>query len=178
MDVELTTPRLRLRQQREADIPAILDGLNDWQVVRNLTVVPYPYSRADAEAWIAQQTPPVPGQAHFGIELPGTGLIGVISLDSHLGYWLLRGHHDCGYMTEAGTALLEWHFGRRPDDVVTSSYHSGNAASAAVQRKLGFVLTGESDMRYVRSQRREIEHVGTSLTRRQFDASSAKRGRM
>ena len=64
-----------------------------------------------------------------------------------------------------------------PDDVVSSGYHIGNAASAAVQRKLGFVETGERDTRFVRSQQREVEHIGTSLTRAQFEASRAKSAR-
>jgi RimJ/RimL family protein N-acetyltransferase len=177
MDVELRTSRLRLRPQRASDIPAIIAGLNDREVVRWLTVVPYPYTQADAEEWLTKQVAPVPGRAHFAIELPGVGLIGVISLDSHLGYWLLRAHHGKGYMTEAGVALLEWHFSDQPDDVAISSYHIGNAASASVQHKLGFVETGAHEMRFVRSQGREIEHINTSLTRAQFEASPAMRER-
>jgi RimJ/RimL family protein N-acetyltransferase len=177
MDVELATPRLRLRQQRESDIPSVVDGLNDWEVARWLTVVPYPYTQADAEDWLARQRPPAPCHAHFAIDLPGAGLIGVISLDDHLGYWLLRAHHGKGYMTEAGVALLEWHFSEQPDDEVISSYHIGNAASASVQHKLGLVETGEREMRFVRSQRRQIEHVVTRLTRAQFAASPAMRER-
>ena len=178
MDVEISTPRLRLRPQREADIPAIVAGLNDWEVVRWLTVVPYPYTRADASEWIARQKPPVPGKAHFAVELPAIGLIGIVSLDDELGYWLSRSQHGHGYMTEACAALLEWHFTARPDGVVPSGYHVGNAASAAVQRKLGLVETGERDMRFVRSQQREVEHIHTSLTRAQFDASPSRQGRM
>jgi hypothetical protein len=52
----------------------------------------------------------------------------------------------------------------------------GNAASASVQHKLGFVESGHREMRFVRSQQREVEHVDTSLTRAQFEtAMSARR---
>lgn len=178
MDVELATPRLRLRPQHASDIPAIIDGLNDWEVVRWLTVVPHPYTQADAEEWIGRQTTPTPGHAHFAIELGGNGLIGVVTLDSELGYWMQRRHQGHGYMTEACAALLEWHFTARPDDRVTSGYHVGNAASAAVQRKLGFVASGARDMRFVRSQGQEVEHIVTSLTRTRFEASAGLRGRV
>jgi len=175
MDVELLTPRLRLRPQAEADIPAIIAGLNDWEVARWLTVVPYPYTRADADEWIARQVPPVPDCAHFAIDA-GSGLIGVVTLDDELGYWLDRSEHGQGYMTEACVALLEWHFSAHSDSVVPSGYHAGNAASAAVQHKLGFIETGKREMRFVRSQQREVEHVDTSLTKAQFDtARSARR---
>lgn len=177
MDVELHTARLRLRRQSVEDIPAFLAGLNDWEVVRWLTVVPYPYTVDDLDAWLAGRASPVVGSAHFAIEAPGEGMIGVISLDDHFGYWLSRDHHGKGYMTEAGTALLEWHFTSRPNDVVSSGYHVGNAASANVLRKLGFTATGERPMKFVRSQQRAIEHVGMSLTRAQFDASPVRQGR-
>ena len=80
MDVAIHTPRLLLRPQVEADIPAIVSGLNDWEVARWLTVVPFPYTQADGEEWIARQKPPVPGAAHFAIDLPGHGLIGVVTI--------------------------------------------------------------------------------------------------
>jgi RimJ/RimL family protein N-acetyltransferase len=178
MDVEIATPRLRLRPQQLGDVDAFIAGLNDWEVVRWLTVVPYPYTVTDLDEWLARRKLPAPGRAHFAIELPGEGMIGVVSLEGDLGYWLSRQHHRHGYMTEACVALLEWHFAVFPDDVVLSGYHIGNAASAAVQRNLGFVETGESDMRFVRSQQREIEHIHTSLTRAQFEVSPARQGRM
>lgn len=178
MDVELRTPRLRLRQRRRGDVPAFLDGLNDWEVVRWLTVVPYPYTLDDVDDWLARRKPIAVGNAHFTIERPDMGMIGVVSLDNHLGYWLARAQHGRGYMTEACVALLEWHFASRPDDVVPSSYHVGNDASAAVQRKLGFVGTGTREMRFVRSQKREVEHIDTSLTRAKFEASPIRMGRM
>ena len=178
MDVAIHTPRLLLRPQVEADIPAIVSGLNDWEVARWLTVVPFPYTRADGEEWIARQKPPVPGAAHFAIDLPGHGLIGVVTIDNELGYWLDRSAHGNGYMTEACVALLEWHFAALPDDIVPSGYHAGNAASAVVQRNLGFVESGRREMRFVRSQQREVEHIDTTLTWAQFGASRARQGRM
>jgi RimJ/RimL family protein N-acetyltransferase len=177
MDVAIETERLQLRPLQEADVPAIVASLNDWDVTRWLTVVPFPYSGADAAEWLATVDPPVPGRAHFAID-NGEGLIGVVSIDDQLGYWLASAHHGRGYMTEACLALLEWHFNARPDDVVPSGYHLHNAASANVQHKLGFVETGRREMRFVRSQQREVEHIDTSLTRAHFNASPAWQGRM
>jgi len=175
VDVILSTSRLTLRPQERGDIQAIITGLNDWEVCRNLTVVPFPYTLADAEAWIGLQVPPVPGHAVFAIELPGSGMIGAVTLVNELGYWLDRHHHGNGYVTEAAEALLDWHFSARPDDVVPSGIHAGNAASWRVQCKLGFVETGYRDMRLSRSQGREVEHIATSVTRRQFEAARALR---
>jgi RimJ/RimL family protein N-acetyltransferase len=175
VDVILSTSRLTLRPQGRGDIQAIITGLNDWEVCRNLTVVPFPYTLADAEAWIGLQVPPVPGHAVFAIELPGSGMIGAVTLVNELGYWLDRHHHGNGYVTEAAEALLDWHFSARPDDVVPSGIHAGNTASWRVQCKLGFVETGYRDMRLSRSQGREVEHIATSVTRRPFEAARALR---
>lgn len=177
MDVTISTPRLLLRRQGRSDIPAIMAGLNDWEVVRYLTVVPFPYAPADAEEWIGRQVPPVPGHAVFALDRPGTGMIGAVTIVNELGYWLDRRHHGHGYVTEAAEALLDWHFAARPDDVVPSGYHTGNAASARVQDKLGFVETRPREMRHVRPQKREVEHVGTSVTRAQFEAARPLRRR-
>lgn len=178
MDVELRTPRLLLRRQRDDDRPAVLAGFNDWEVARWLTRVPYPYTDADLDEWWARPKPIAVGQAHFAIDLPGVGMVGDVSLVDDLGYWLARQYHGHGYMTEACVAVLDWHFAARPGVVVSSGYHAGNAASAKVQRKLGFVETGERPMKFVRSQHKEVEHVGTTLTRAQFQASPAMQGRV
>ena len=175
MALTLRTARLLLRPQVEADIPAIMAGLNDFEVTRYLTVVPYPYTLADAHEWIGRQVPPEPGNAAFTVELPGVGMIGAVTMMNDLGYWLDRRQHGNGYVTEASEALLDWHFAALPDDVVHSGFHLGNGPSGAVQKKLGFVDTGLRDMRFVRSQNREVEHVGTTLVRADFETARRRR---
>jgi RimJ/RimL family protein N-acetyltransferase len=171
MALTLTTARLTLRPQVPADIPAITAGLNDFEVARWLTVVPYPYTLADADEWIGRQVPVGPGHAVFAIDLPGRGMIGAVTLVDQLGYWLDRRHHGHGYVTEASEALLDWHFAALPDDLVHSGIHTGNAASWSVQQKLGFVEAGPRVMRHVRPQNREVEHIATTLTRADFQAA-------
>jgi RimJ/RimL family protein N-acetyltransferase len=169
--MELRTERLLLRPQREDDVAAIIAGLNDYEVTRYLTVVPFPYTEADAREWVERQKPAVPGEAHFAIELPGEGMIGGVGIAAELGYWLNRSYHGRGYMTEASAAVLDWHFAALPDDLVHSGAHVGNTASLNVQRKLGFIDTGAPSMRLVRSQNRDIEHVETTLIRADYAAA-------
>ena len=176
MDVTLTTPRLVLRQPGPQDIDAIVAGLNDFEVTRFLTRVPYPYREEDAKWWLGTLNPPKPGRAHFAIDLSGK-LIGVVGIETELGYWLDRQHHGRGYMTEAAEALLQWHFAALPADTVASGAHVGNTASLHVQNKLGFRDTGRRSMRVVRSLSREIEHVETSLVRADFEMARQVLGR-
>ena len=169
--MELRTERLLLRPQRETDVDAIVAGLNDYEVTRWLVVVPHPYTLADAHEWFGRQQPAVPAAATFAVDLPGTGLIGVVGIGPGLGYWLDRRHHGNGYMTEASAALLDWHFAALPDSVLPSGVLVGNQASLSVQKKLGFTDTGIRDMRFVRSQGREVEHVNTNLVRTDYEAA-------
>ena len=170
MDVTLTTSRLTLRQPGPGDVDAIVEGLNDFEVTRFLTKVPFPYRAEDAHWWLGTLTPGQPGDARFAIELGGR-LIGVVSLEPQLGFWLDRQHHGRGLMTEATEALLQWHFAALPDSTVASAAHVGNEASLRVQRKLGFRETGVRTMHASRSLGREVEHIETSLTRVEFDAA-------
>jgi RimJ/RimL family protein N-acetyltransferase len=49
----LTTDRLTLRPLTAADAEALHRLVNDFEVTRNLTVVPFPYPRDLADDWIA-----------------------------------------------------------------------------------------------------------------------------
>jgi|GEM_PF-2399071 len=48
----LETARLVLREWVLADIPDLIEGLNDLRVSRWLAFVPHPYTREAAESWI------------------------------------------------------------------------------------------------------------------------------
>ena len=104
MSTVLSTERLRLRAQTTADVDAITAGLGDFEVTRYLTVVPFPYSRKDAEDWTSTLNPPRPEAAVFSIDLEGVGMIGTVTLVSELGYWLGEPFWGKGYMTEAARA--------------------------------------------------------------------------
>jgi len=49
----ITTSRLVLRAPKREDLDAIVRGLNNLEVSRWTRRIPYPYSIADAEAWLA-----------------------------------------------------------------------------------------------------------------------------
>jgi RimJ/RimL family protein N-acetyltransferase len=70
-------------------------------------------------------------------------------------------------VTEAAAALLDWHFAGCERDAVVSSAHHDNIASLAVQKKLGFVPTGR-EMRFSQTLQHNVEHVVTTLSRRDW----------
>lgn len=168
MDVELPSARLVLRLLHEADIPAIVAGLNDFEVAQYLPV-PHPYREADARAWLASVTPP-----HFAIDLPGQGLVGAIGIGPGLGYWLARPFQGRGLMTEACLVILDWYFAAFPDKLLPSGAYADNTASLNVQRKLGFIELPGVDMRFARSRGRDVPHINTTLSHVDYEAAKTR----
>jgi len=137
----LRTERLVLRPVTRDDIPDIVALLNDYEVSKWLTVVAHPYGRADAEGFLSylEKRGPFDG---YGLTTGGGPVMGVVGIDTSLGYWLGRAHHGQGYMTEAAQGLVGHYFAVSGNDTLKSGYFEGNTASAGVLAKLGFRPVG------------------------------------
>ena len=165
MTEELETQRLRLRPLRATDAQAIARQINDPDITRWLTAVPYPYAIKDAEAFIAG-TKAGPG-AHFAICRAGS-LIGVVSVVKQLGYWLAKPFWGRGLMSEAARVVVDRHFLQGAAEL-KSGYLIGNAASAKVLTKLGFKATDVIDSP-VASLGRSVPNQQMRLTRAGWEA--------
>lgn len=163
----IRTERLILREPTLDDAPCYALGVGEYEVARFLTAVPYPYSLAMAVDWLRQARPATSERALLIIDLPGKGVIGCVSLLDELGFWIARPHWNRGYVTEAATAMLDWHFAGSDRDAVISSAHHNNVASLAVQKKLGFLPRGR-EMRFSQALQHNVEHVVTSLSRQDW----------
>jgi len=150
----LGTPRLTLRAPDGGDADRIAALANDIDIARMTTSMPHPYSRADAEAFLARAQSVDPDrEVALAIDDGRDGLIGVVGLFPHgplgpeIGYWLGRDYWGRGYATEAASAILLWagkDWGRR---VVMSGHFADNPASGRVLEKAGFLYTGEVQSR-------------------------------
>jgi len=165
----IETERLILRAPRAQDAEPIAHYLNDFAVSGNLARVPYPYHLSDAKAWLRTRHSDVPvNDANFSIELKGQGYVGHIGYHPGeagpvIGYWLGKPFWGRGIMTEAATACLDWFFDTTGAPVVYSGVFHFNAASLAIQQKLGFVETGRSWLLCL-ARGAEVEHIDTELT--------------
>ena len=170
MNVTLQTQRLLLRPAQVGDAEPIARYLNDFDVAGNLARVPFPYQLGDARAWLRTRRPNLPIEdTNFSIELPGHGLVGHVGF--HLGgqgpiigYWLGKPFWGQGIMTEAVVACLGWFFDASPAPVIYSGVFHFNAASLAIQTKLGFTEIGRSTLLCL-ARGAEVEHIDTQLTR-------------
>ncbi len=149
----LRVDRLFLRPAWAEDACALHEAIACWEVVRNLSRAPWPYSLADAEAFTRGRLRE-PGETAFLIFARTDGdpqLIGSIGFgrrcasddDAELGYWIARDHWGRGYATEAGRAVVELAFDGLRLPALTAGHFTDNPASGTVLRKLGFRATGE-----------------------------------
>jgi len=187
--VELTSERLRLRPLHPADAPAITEQVNDWDVVRYTTSIPFPYDRSKAEAFIASQAKrwqAWPGdcvpkeEVAFAIERNSDRrLIGCIGLQPaesggglEFGYWLGKRYWGEGYATEALGRLVRFAFLDLGLPEIWGAAVPTNDASHRVMEKNGFtiVAAGErpSDVRG-----HPLPVIIRKLTRAQWAADQA-----
>ncbi len=147
------TERLLLRPFWPEDWDAVLAGVGEEAIARNLARVPWPYEEADARWWTSQpQDSSLPGFAV--VESRSGRLIGAAGLgrkaedgEIELGYWLARSHWGRGFATEAGRGVLAvaQTLGLRR---IAAGHFVDNPASGRVLRKLGFAGPGRLARRF------------------------------
>jgi RimJ/RimL family protein N-acetyltransferase len=163
MQPEMATERLTLRPVKASDGAAVIAGVSDIAVSGWLSVVPHPYGASDFHEFLTAYA--TPGETF--VVTDADGFCGIVGLeDGILGYWFTPSRHGRGYATEAARRILTAWFDET-DTPVASGYFAGNARSANVLRKLGFVETGQGT-RYCRALDRERDHIDMTLTRERW----------
>ena len=142
------TPRLLLRPGFPEDAPALAMAIADETIVRNLAVVPWPYTLRDAEAFLASPRDPVlPSFLIFERTDGAPQLVGscgfhrCTSGSVEMGYWIARAFWGRGFATEAGSALIDIARTLRLARL-EAGHFVDNPASGRVLEKLGFQPVG------------------------------------
>lgn len=143
---EIKTARLVLKKLSPADKGRLVNLIGNYEVAKNLSRVPHPYTLADAEDWMARRDI---NPLNLSIFLDGN-LIGGVGLEQDekdgawaLGYWLGEDYWGQGYGTEAARALIEHAQSTLQQPTIKARVHKGNASSIKVLNKLGFTIVGE-----------------------------------
>lgn len=157
----LQTARLRLRPLSLADEAGVIEGLNDPEIATWLATTPFPYPAEDFHAYIAT----APEGETFAIH-DAAGFAGLIGGGAELGFWVARRAQRRGYAVEAALGLLHAVF-EFYDGPVRSGYFVGNAASAKVLDRLGFVRTG-AGAKFCRALGQDMDHIDLVLSRDRF----------
>ena len=165
------TGRLLLRPGFPEDARALAMAIGDERVVRNLAVVPWPYSLRDAEAFLAAPRDPVLPSLLIVERTSGAPrLVGACGLGRRpsgaveLGYWIARSDWGRGIATEACTAVVD--IARTLNlRALEASHFLDNPASGRVLEKLGFKASGIVAPRFCCARG---EHVQARLYRLQL----------
>jgi [ribosomal protein S5]-alanine N-acetyltransferase len=154
--VELRTANVLLRRFRESDVEDALGYRDDPEFARFLPHVPQPFTRADAERFVAtNMTEPWDTLPTFAVVLE-RHVIGTVNLEidpvtrvAMIGYAIARAHWGRGLATEAARAVLEWGFAEHDLVEMWASTDVANVRSRRVLEKLGMTLQ-PGDTREVR----------------------------
>jgi RimJ/RimL family protein N-acetyltransferase len=139
-----------VRGLRESDIPAIVAACQDPEISR-WTRVPSPYTREDAERFIAICA--VEAAAGDGIALAVAGaddrLVGTVGLmeierggSGEIGYWTAAEARGRGVTTRAVILLRDWAHEALALETIEILPHRDNHPSQVVAERAGFVDTG------------------------------------
>ncbi len=165
----IETDRLILRPYSLDDVEDVLSYASDPEWARYLGPVPQPYTRADAEGFLATQvSQDRTKRASWAIEYAGSAVGGVnIGFDlknrvGTIGYSIARRLWGRGLVTEAAGAVIDASFAAWPDlNRIQATTDERNAGSLRVLEKLGMIREGVSRQdQYVRGEFRNTVRCG------------------
>ena len=151
----LETKRLLLRVPATFDVPEIVALAGDYDVAKNLSRVPHPYSEADARGWIDRAAEQRLKGTDFAFAITNKqdgaymGSCGLHKRDGdmfEMGYWLGKPFWKQGFATEAASRLMAFAFMDLGLQSVKARYFHDNPASGHVLEKLGCVADGAGEL--------------------------------
>lgn len=177
--VELKTERLLLRPWRLTDVDDVLEFAADPEYAR-YTTTPQPYTRRDAEEWVARCVLASFETAPYFAIVNGERVVGAISLTVNLQqlmavlhYGLARSHWGQGLMVEAASALVSWAFETYGLAKVYSNADVRNRQSWRVMEKLGMTREGLF-RKHRRIKGEQVDDVYYRLLHEEWEASKGR----
>lgn len=144
----------------------MVNGANNLEVSKNLSIVPYPYKEKDALKWIKHTiknwNKKEKDDYTFGIELKkekkligATGIHDISKRNgvAQTGSWINQNYWRRGYILEAKVAILDFAFNELKLRKIESGAFSENTASNKMSKSLGFKFEG--------TQRKQIVCLAT-----------------
>lgn len=155
--MRIESENLILRAPIESDVVDLVEGLNNINVVKFLSKLPFPYTNDSALYWVNKLK-----KEHvtlkeeresfsFNIELKSESkIVGCCSLDkvdffdnkAEIGYWVNEKYWRRGIITEAVTSLIQFAFSELELNRLTILAFDSNSGSKKVAEKLGFTYEG------------------------------------
>ena len=163
----IKTARLIIKKPNISDRKKLVKHLNDWEIVKWLSRVPFPYLLEDADWWInihSKEKNNLEYNIYLNDKLVG-GIgfkISEISKEYIIGYWLTQEHWNKGYMTESCKSFINHMIKSLQINKIKASYFEGNNASAILLQKFDFKIIGNSEQ-FSLSRNKKISHIDLEL---------------
>jgi ribosomal-protein-alanine N-acetyltransferase len=181
MSFHPTTQRLILRAPMLGDTQDVVRILNDFEVAKNLAVIPFPFTEDHFRAALVEieQKRRAGDSRMFAVTRAMDGaFIGMCASDRmaddvwEFGYWYGRSYWRQGYATEAASAVMRHTFEDMGARALTAGWFVDNPASGRVLEKLGFVGSGTIE-RHCLSRGTDVTSNRMLLTREDFARKKA-----
>ena len=138
--IKIETERLVLKKLVQADKERLVSLIGDFQVLKTLSKVPYPYTLDDADEWLERSH-----NQKFNLNIfLNDDLIGGVGLTPaeddfyELGYWLGVDYWGQGYATESVMEFLNYAKTNSSCEKLKANVFKENIASTKVLEKNGF----------------------------------------
>lgn len=170
----LETERLILREWKLTDIKDMVEGLNDFDTAKNLTV-PFPYTKKHAKSFINKHLKNDENNYYFAIVLKSENkVIGGTSLEikndinkNKGGIWLNKKYHGKGYGTEVWIERARFAFQTLNLNELENGFFEYNENSWKMQKKLGYKIVGKTK-NFCPALNSEVVEVVTNLKKEDF----------
>ena len=176
---QIKTGKLLLRPVDIEDAARFHQLCNDIEIARNTARIVHPYSRADADAFVARR-----GAGMFGnddeyvfavcCEDAIVACAGAHRIDPvvyEIGYWVGADYRGRGVATSAARAVTQFAFDKLSAKTATAGHFIDNPASGRVLERVGFEPTGETVVMHSAGREDEVETVRMRLARADFQLS-------
>lgn len=176
----IESKRLILRNWKDEDIDDLIEGLNNINVSKWLSAVPYPYTKKDAEDFIlyAKQLNESSKDIMLAIVLKennkvigGTSIQFINKKDGTAsgGIWLNEKYHKSGYGMEAFSAKIKYSFEVLKLRRMENGYFFDNEKSKKMQEKLGYKYEGIRRKKYLcLATNKYVDECITGLLKEEF----------
>jgi len=166
----LTTERLVLRPPVREDAEELAVIANAREIAEMTRRMPYPYTQADANAFIDQVGNGYMEGHIYAVTLAETGhLIGMTSVERRqtqdaleVGYWLGKKWWGHGYASEACTAVVGLAFRVTGADTIFATSRPINTASKQILLKQGFAFVGRDEVQTIAAGRVQVDRYRLS----------------
>ena len=142
---EIRTERLLIKTPEINDKFELTQLINDKDVIKWLSEIPFPYTLSHAEEFIERSRERVLKQESYNFMIfqdkkmiGGIGLSEFNNKSCQVGYWLGKQYWGNGFATEALKSILDFGFDHLNLEKIYAAYKNGNQGSIRVLTKCGF----------------------------------------